>query len=157
MARKSRIHIPGGFYHVLLRGNSGQEIFFSKEERYRFYLLIQEGISRFNYRVHAFCLMSNHVHLAIQVSDVPLSKIMQNLSFRYTLWINKQQKRMGHLFQGRYKAIIVNHESYLIGLVRYIHLNPVRAGIVKRALDYPWSGHRTYIGVNVKVVGSHPE
>ena len=73
---------------------------------------------------------------------------MQNLSFRYTLWINKQQKRMGHLFQGRYKAVIVNHESYLICLVRYIHLNPVRAGIVKRAQDYPWSGHRTYIGVD---------
>ena len=90
--------------------------------------------------------MGNHVHLVLQVSDESLSKIMQNLAFRYTRWINKQQQRTGHLFQGRYQAILVDAQSYLIELVRYIHLNPVRAGWVKDPRDYLWSGHRAYLG-----------
>ncbi len=146
MARKARIHILGGLYHVMLRGNGGQDIFFSRDDRYRMFFLIQEGVERFGHRVHAFCLMGNHIHLAIQVSDIPLSKIMQNLSFRYTRWINSSQKRMGHLFQGRYKALLVDKDSYLLELVRYIHLNPVRAGLVGTPSDYEWSGHRAYLG-----------
>jgi REP element-mobilizing transposase RayT len=94
MARKPRIHIPGGLYHVMLRGNGGQDIFFSPEDHYRMFFLIQEGVERFGHRVLAFCLMGNHIHLAIQVSDIPLSRIMQNLSFRYTRWINSRHKRM---------------------------------------------------------------
>ncbi len=146
MARKPRIHVPGGVYHVMLRGNSGQKIFYRDEDYSRFYLLLQEGTTRFGYQIHAFCCMSNHVHLAIQISHIPLSKIMQNLSFRYTRWINWRRCRIGHLFQGRYKALLVDQDSYLLELTRYIHLNPVRAGIVKKASDYPWSGHRAYIG-----------
>jgi REP element-mobilizing transposase RayT len=90
--------------------------------------------------------MTNHIHLAVQVDDISLSKIIQNLSFRYTRWINKCRKRIGHLFQGRYKAILVDADSYLLELVRYIHLNSCRAGIVNDPKDYPWSGHRTYLG-----------
>jgi len=146
MARKARIHIPGGLYHVMLRGNGGQDIFFCPEDRYRLFILIQEGIERFGHRVHAFCLMGNHIHLAIQVSDIPLSRIMQNLSFRYTRWINSSYNRMGHLFQGRYKALLVDKDSYLLELVRYIHLNPVRAGLVSSPAEYEWSGHRSYLG-----------
>lgn len=146
MARKPRIHIPGGLYHVLLRGNGGQEIFFEDPDRYRLYLLIQEGVERYSYRVHAFCCMPNHLHLAIQVAEVPLSKIMQNLSFRYTRWINQRRKRLGHLFQGRYKAILVNQDQYLLELVRYIHLNPVRAKLVTQPAAYQWSSHRAYLG-----------
>jgi len=146
MARKPRIHIPGGLYHVMLRGNGGQDIFFSPEDHYRMFFLIQEGVERFGHRVLAFCLMGNHIHLAIQVSEVPLSKIMQNLSFRYTRWINSRHQRMGHLFQGRYKALLVEKESYMLELVRYIHLNPVRAGIVAFPVEYEWSGHRAYLG-----------
>jgi len=146
MARKPRIHLPGGFYHVMLRGNAGQDIFFTDEDRYHLYLLIQEGVERFGHRVHAFCCMSNHIHLAIQVADTPLSQIMQNLSCRYTRWINKQQQRTGHLFQGRYKAILVDADSYLLELIRYIHLNPLRAGIVEDVAGYRWSSHRTYVG-----------
>lgn len=146
MARKPRIHVPGGVYHVMLRGNAGQDIFFDDEDRYHFYLLLQEGQSRFGHRIHGFCLMSNHVHLAVQVGEEPLSKIMQNLSFRYTRWINRKQKRIGHLFQGRYKAILVEKDSYLLELVRYIHLNPVRAKMVRQPSAYPWSGHRCYLG-----------
>jgi len=146
MARKPRIHVAGGLYHVMLRGNGGDDIFFIDEDRYRFYLLMQEGLERFGHRIHGFCCMTNHVHMAIQVSDIPLSKIMQNLSFRYTRWINQREKRIGHLFQGRYKAILVDGDSYLLELVRYIHLNPVRAGMVNDPIEYQWSGHRAYLG-----------
>jgi REP element-mobilizing transposase RayT len=147
MARKPRIHLPGGLYHVIFRGNGGQDVFLADADRYRFYLLLQEGTHRFGYRVHAFCLMTNHIHLALQVGDIPLSRAMQNLSFRYTRWINWREKRTGHLFQGRYKAVLVDGESYLHELVRYIHLNPVRAGMVTRPEEYPWSGHRAYLGM----------
>jgi len=146
MARKPRLHIPGGLYHVMLRGNGGDDIFFDNEDRFHFYLLLQEGVMRFGHRIHGFCLMSNHVHLAIQVGDEPLSKIMQNISFRYTRWINKKQNRVGHLFQGRYKAILVESDSYLLELVRYIHLNPIRAKLVKKLTRYPWSSHHAYLG-----------
>ena len=149
MARKPRVYYPGALYHVTLRGNAGQAIFFDNRDRTRFYLLLQEGIERFRHRIHAFCLMSNHVHLAIQVGDIPLSRIMQNLSFRYTRWINWRQNRSGHLFQGRYKAVLVDADAYLLELTRYIHLNPVRAGIVKEPEDSPWSSHRAYLGREV--------
>lgn len=115
-------------------------------DRYRFYLLLQEGTHRFGYRVHAFCLMTNHIHLAVQIGDIPLSRGMQNLSFRYTRWINRRENRTGHLFQGRYKAVLVDGDSYLLELVRYIHLNPVRAGLVENPEEYPWSSHCAYLG-----------
>ncbi|MBI2779963.1 MAG: transposase [Gammaproteobacteria bacterium] len=146
MARKPRVHVPGGVYHVMVRGNGGQKIFYDAKDYSRFYLLLQEGAARFACRVHAFCCMGNHVHLAIQVGQVPLSKIVQNISFRYTRWINRRKRRIGHLFQGRYKAVLVDRDSYLLELTRYIHLNPVRGGLVKRPGEYRWSGHRAYVG-----------
>lgn len=149
MARKPRLLYPGALYHAILRGNNGQTIFVDHKDRTRFCLLLQEGIERFGHRIHAFCLMTNHVHLAIQMGGIPLSRIMQNLSFRYTRWANWRQKRSGHLFQGRYKAVLVDADSYLEELTRYIHLNPVRAGIVKEPEDYPWSGHRAYLGLEM--------
>ncbi len=130
----------------MLRGNAGQDIFFSDDDRYYLYLLIQQGVERYRHRILAFCLMNNHIHLAIQVSKDPLSKIIQNISFRYTRWINKGRHRIGHLFQGRYKAVLVDADSYLLELVRYIHLNPVRAGLVKEIGEYKWSSHKAYLG-----------
>ncbi len=94
--------------------------------------------------------MSNHVHMLIQVSEVPLSKLIQNLSFRHASYINKKLSRKGHLFQGRYKAILVDAENYLHELVRYIHLNPVRAGVARNPQDYKWSGHQCYLGITRK-------
>lgn len=149
MARKPRIHYPGALYHVMLRGNDGADIFFEDADRYRFFLLLQEGVERFGFRVHAFCLMSNHIHLALQVGEIPLSRIMQNISFRFTQWINWRAKKKGHLFQGRYKAILVEEDEYLLQLVAYLHLNPVRAGIEDNPLEYPWSSHRAYMGVEL--------
>jgi REP element-mobilizing transposase RayT len=146
MARKPRLHYLGAHYHVMLRGNGGMRIFQDEADRYKFLDLVQESIPRFKYRIHAFCLMTNHVHFAIQVSDISLSKIIQNISFRYTRYVNKKEKRIGHLFQGRYKALIVEADSYLLQLVRYIHLNPLHAKMVENLLDYPWSSHLAYLG-----------
>ena len=130
-----------------MRGNARQDIFFDDEDRCRFYLLLQEGVERYGHRIHAFCLMTNHIHLAIQVGEVSLSRIMQNLTFRYTRWFNWRQKRSGHLFQGRFKAVLVDADSYLLELTRYIHLNPVRAKMVQSPQEHPWSGHRAYLGI----------
>ena len=146
MARRPRLHFPGALYHVILRGNGGDPVFFDEADRCRFYLLLQEGTERFGCRIHAFCCMTNHIHLALQVGDLPLSRLMQNLSLRYTAWINRRQDRKGHLFQGRYMALLIDHDNYLLELVRYIHLNPVRAGMVAHPDDYPWSGHGAYLG-----------
>ena len=146
MARRLRYHLPGATYHVMLRGNDGQKIFFNDKDRCKMCLLIQEGIERFGHRVLAFCLMSNHIHLAIQVGQINLSRILQNLSFRYTRYINWKMKREGHLFQGRFKSILVDSSRYLKELVRYIHLNPVRAGMVALPEQYRWCSHNTYQG-----------
>lgn len=108
--------------------------------------MLQEGHEKFGHRIHAFCLMANHVHLALQVADIPLSQVMQSLSQRYTGWINRRRKRRGHLFQGRYKALLIDAEAYLLELVRYIHLNPVRAGVVESVEEYPWSSYHAYLG-----------
>jgi len=146
MPRKPRLHVPGGLYHVILRGNAGRDVFFTPADRSVFYDLLSEGVIRFGYRVHAFCLMTNHVHLALQAGETPLSVGMQNLSFRYTRHINKTQNRVGHVFQGRYKAVLVDHDAYGLALVRYIHLNPVRANMVRDPVAYRWSSHRAYLG-----------
>jgi REP element-mobilizing transposase RayT len=146
MPRKPRIHFPGAVYHVILRGNAGWPIFFEDGDYSRFFLFLQESVERFDYRIHGFCCMTNHIHLVVQVTDTPLSLIMQNLSLRYTKWINYSQKRTGHVFQGRYKALLLDADTYLLELVRYVHLNPVRAGMVTRPEEYPWSGHRTFLG-----------
>jgi len=146
MARKPRIHFPGALYHVMVRGNAGQDIFTDDKDRCRFLLFLQEGIERYGHRVLAFCLMTNHVHLAIQVGSVPLSRIMQNLDSRYTRWMNWRLHRTGHLLQGRYSAILVDADNYLLELVAYLHLNPVRAGMTDTPDAYPWSSHHAYLG-----------
>ncbi|MDQ6958864.1 MAG: transposase [Mariprofundaceae bacterium] len=130
----------------MMRGNGGNDIFFSPADRTRYLLLLQEGVERYGHRIHAYCLMDNHTHLLIQVGEISLSRIMQNLSFRYTRFVNRQQKRVGHLFQGRFKAILIDEDTYLLQLTRYIHLNPVRVGLCQLAKEYEWSSHLGYMG-----------
>ena len=113
MARKPRIHQAGVVYHVLLRGNAGQQIFFETADYLRFLRFMGEGIERYNCRVHAFCLMPDHIHKAVQVGDTPLLRIMQSLCFRYTQWMNRRRDRVGHLCQGRYKAVLVDADSHI--------------------------------------------
>ena len=145
MSRKPRIHYPGALYHIILRGNAQDDVFYDAVDRTKFCLLVQEGTERFRHRIHAFCLLDNHVHMALQVGEKPLSRIMQNLTFRYTQWFNRRHKRVGHLFQGRYKANLVDADSYLLELTRYIHLNPYRAKITRKPEKYRWSSYRFYI------------
>jgi putative transposase len=130
----------------MLRGNAGDPIFFVDSDRYRLYLILQYAVEKFGCRIHAICLMTNHLHLVMQVGEMPLSRAMQNVSLRYTKWINSTQERTGHVFQGRYKALLIDADSYLLELVRYVHLNPVRAGFVASVDDWPWTGHHAYLG-----------
>jgi len=148
MARRLRYQLPGATYHVMLRGNDAQKIFFNDRNRSKMCLLIQEGVERFGHRIFAYCFMANHIHLAIQIGETNISPIIQNIAFRYTQYINRQENRIGHLFQGRFRSILVDRNRYLRELVRYIHLNPVRAGIVSQPEHYQWSSHNTYLGKN---------
>jgi len=145
MARRVRIHYPGACFHVMLRGNAKQEIFQGPGDIRRFEEILGEGVARYGVSVYAYCWMPNHVHMAVQVSDIPLSKMMQSLSQRYTGWVNHKYERVGHLFQGRYKAVLVAKLAYQMELIRYIHLNPVRAGLVKVPEAYGNSSHRAYL------------
>lgn len=146
MARKPRVHVAGGLYHLILRGNNRQVIFVDDSSRFRFLDLLSEGVPRFGYKVHAFCLMSNHVHLAVQAGDEPISKAMQNVGFRHARRTHWNAGSSGHVFQGRFKAILVEDLAYALELVRYIHLNPVKAGLVARPEDWRWSSHGAYLG-----------
>lgn len=145
MPRVPRLHVDGAFYHVILRGNHRQDIFFRPQDRYRFSELVADVMTRFRMRVHAYCWMTNHIHMAVQVSDVPLGKAMMRIARRYA-WERQRGRRGGHFFERRYRALLVDADSYLLELIRYIHLNPVRAGMVSDPADYPYSGHRAYLG-----------
>lgn len=146
MARKRRCIQAGLCYHVMLRGNGGQEIFKDNADRTRFCLLIQYAGEKHQLNIHGFCLMGNHVHFIIQPLTSNLTAGMHALAFRYAQYFNKKYKRRGYLYQGRYKAVLVQSGMYLRRLVRYVHLNPVRAGITLRPGEYRWSSYRAYIG-----------
>jgi len=148
MPRAPRYNTLGAFHHIMLRGNQGRPIFYSDDDRVECCLLIQEVVERYGHRIHAFCLMTNHIHLAWQQGEEGLSSAIQNFAFRYAQRINRFRKEVGHVFQGRFKSILVNEDNYLPRLIRYIHLNPVRAGIVKRPEEYKWSGHNSYLGTD---------
>jgi len=145
MARKPRVHFDGALYHVMRRGNQGQSIFRDDRDRKRYLEFLKESQERFGYRLYAYVLMGNHVHHVIQIGQRPLAQVMQNILFRYTRYWNRRYKKTGHLFQGRYKAILCDKESYLLELIRYLHLNPVRSKIVGDPGQYVWSSHRAYL------------
>jgi len=144
VARKPRIEYPGALYHVIARGNNRDAIFYSKDN-YVYYLgKVRSAKEKYSFCLFSFCLMPNHIHLLIQTQGAPLSRIMISIQTAYARYFNKRYKRVGHVFQNRYKAILCDADSYLLELIRYIHLNPVRAGIVDLPQNYPWSSHRDY-------------
>ena len=146
MGRRPRIHFAGAFYHVIARGNGGQKVF-REDEDYRLYLkFLQEYKKRFGFYVYGYALMPTHVHLLIEAGETALSKVMQSLQFRYTRNFNIKYRTWGHLFQGRYKAILCERDSYFLELSAYLHLNPVRAGLVEDPSKYPWSSYPSYMG-----------
>lgn len=145
MPRAPRLHAPGLYYHVYARGNNKEPIFFEEKDYQRFLSNLDRFRTSLEYTLYAFCLLPNHFHLLLKVDTKPLSKIMQILMTAYTMYLNKKYERVGHLFQGRFQSIIVDKDTYLLQVNRYIHLNPVKAGLVNKPENYEWSSYRHYI------------
>lgn len=144
MGRPLRIEFPGAFYHVTSRGNERRAIFESRRDREKFISYLESATERYGAVIHVYCLMSNHYHLFLETSLGNLSRIMQHVNGAYTNYFNTKRRRAGHLFQGRYKAILVEVDEYAKELSRYIHSNPVRAKMVKAPEEYEWSSCRYY-------------
>lgn len=146
MARPLRIEFPDALYHVTSRGDRCEAIYEDDKDRLLFLRTLAEVVERFNWLCHAYCLMTNHYHLLVETPDGNLSKGMRQLNGVYTQASNRRHLRTGHLFQGRFKGILVERESHLLELARYIVLNPVRAVMVDRPEDWRWSSYRAMVG-----------
>ena len=142
MARPLRLEFPGAVYHVTSRGNTRQAIFLDRDDEESFFGVLSSVVARFNWLCHAYCLMENHYHLMVETMEGNLSWGMRQLNGVYAQIFNRRYTRVGHLFQGRYKAILVEKEAHLLELCRYVVLNPVRAGLVKRPEG--WRGRSSY-------------
>ncbi len=147
MTRPLRLEFPGAIYHVTARGNARSAIYFDDEDRNTFLTALAECVARFGWLCHAYCLMGNHYHLLIETPDANLSAGMRQLNGIYTQRFNRRHGRVGHVFQGHFKAILVERDSYLLELCRYVVLNPVRAKMVREAAQYGWSSCLATIGV----------
>lgn len=146
MPRKARVEIEGGLYHVITRGNDRRDIFHSDEDFAKFISLLAVQKQKAPFFLYAWCLMTNHIHLLIERQTHAVGQIMQRVLTGYSQWYNRRYKHIGHVFQGRHKALLCDSDTYLTELVRYIHLNPVRAKMVSRPENYPYSSHREYLG-----------
>lgn len=151
MARPLRIEFSGALYHVTSRGDGQEDIYLDDNDRVVFLEVLERVCGRFNWVVHAYCLMNNHYHLLIETPDGNLSQGMRQLNGVYTQKFNRHHHRVGHIYQGRYKAILVEKEIYLLELARYIVLNPIRAQMIRSAKDWPWSSYRATAGLNKPV------
>lgn len=148
MPRQARLHVPGGLYHVIVRGIDRREIFNDDADRNAFLSRLAKALESSDCRCYAWALMSNHVHLLLRPGTHPLSHLMRRLLTGYAIHYNKRHRRSGYLFQNRFKSILCQEDVYFIQLVRYIHLNPVRAGLVAHGAlgTYPWTGHAVVLG-----------
>ncbi len=147
MARPLRIEFPNALYHITSRGNRREDIYLDDNDRGVFLDILLQVRERFNWVFHSYCLMSNHYHLLVETPEANLSLGMGQLNGVYTQRFNRSHRRDGHVFQGRYKAILVQKDAYLLELSRYIVLNPVRAGMVRSAKDWRWSNYRATAGL----------
>lgn len=151
MAKYPLIHFKGALFHITARGNDKRKIFLDDPRDFDKYIRnLDLCKKKFPYKIYAFALMPNHLHLLIEVNKYSIDKIMQVLQTGYTMYFNRKYNHVGHLFQGRYKSFLVDKESYLLELVRYIHLNPVRAGIVSDPIEYKWTSHIAYLDAKHK-------
>ncbi|MDD2272171.1 MAG: transposase [Desulfuromonadaceae bacterium] len=156
MARPLRIEYEGALYHITARGNERGKIFFTKTDYRKFKEYLANAQTKYGFILHCYVLMTNHYHLLIETPEKNLSKIMHHLNSSYTTYINIKRKRSGHLFQGRYKALLVDRDSYLLELSRYMHLNPVRAKMVERPEEYPYSSFDAFISGKDELVDVTP-
>ncbi len=149
MARQLRIYFEGAWYHVMNRGINRQNIFFNNKQKYKFLKLLGEIKRIYGIEIHAYCLMSNHYHLIIHTPRANISDAMKYLNAKYAQFVNFDMKRDGPLFKGRFKAIVISADDYLIRLSRYIHLNPREANLVTSLSTYKWSSYPSYIGKTI--------
>lgn len=147
MARPLRIEYPGAVYHITGRGNAGQRIFRDDQDRQSFLTVLSSVVERYHWLCHAYCLIDNHYHLLLETPDANLSLGMRQLNGIYTQAYNRRHKTFGHVFQGRFKAILVDKDRYLLELCRYVVLNPVRAGVVRKIEQWDWSSYRSTAGM----------
>ena len=145
MARAARMKSQSGIYHIIIRGINRQSIFEEDEDKERFIRIMEKYKEKCGYEIYAYCLMNNHVHILIKENREPLSLIMKRISSSYVYWYNWKYQRCGHLFQERFKSEPVEDESYFLIVLRYIHQNPLKAGIVKSLAEYKWSSYHEYI------------
>lgn len=146
MARPLRLELSGGLYHVTSRGDGREDIYLRDEDRESWLEILGQVCERFNWVCHAWCQMSNHYHLLVETPQANLSQGMRQLNGVYTQRFNRAHERCGHVFQGRYKAILVERDSYLLELARYVVLNPLRAKMIERLEDWPWSSYPATCG-----------
>jgi len=147
MARPLRLEYAGALYHVTARGNARQDIFLDDEDRRRFLGVLERVVARFHLVLHAYCMMSNHFHLLVETPEANLSNAVRQLNGVYTQAFNRRHERVGHVLQGRFKAIVVERDSYLLELARYVVLNPVRARLTRKPDTYAWSSYRATAGL----------
>jgi REP element-mobilizing transposase RayT len=157
MARPLRIEYPGAWYHVMNRGRRAEKIFHDSQDYQSFVMLLEESSEMWNIRVAAYCLMTNHYHILVQTPEANISRSMRHVDGVYTQRFNKRHRCDGQLFRGRYKSILVGGDSYLLQLVRYIHRNPVKAGVASKPDDYSWSSHKGYLSIAKKWKWLHKE
>ncbi|MBB1422055.1 transposase [Pseudoalteromonas sp. SG43-7] len=146
MARPLRLEFAGALYHITSRGNERKPIYLDESDFEDFLKILGDVCERYNWVIHSYCLMTNHYHLLVETPDANLSKGMRQLNGVYTQWFNRKQRRVGHLFQGRYKAILVDKDAYLLELNRYIVLNPIRAKMADSLSEWPWSSWNYVMG-----------
>lgn len=147
-ARPLRIELAGGLYHVTSRGDRREDIYFNDADRRAWLETFGQVCDRFNWVCHAWCQMTNHYHIVVETIEGNLALGMRQLNGVYTQWINCSHHRVGHVFQGRYKGILVEKDNYLLELARYVVLNPVRAGMVRKAEAWPWSSYHAMVGTD---------
>lgn len=146
MPRLARVKAINTTYHIIMRGNEKKDIFLDKKDKTRFIAILIKMKEKYNYRLEAYCLMDNHVHLLINDNENDISQIMKSINVSYVYYFNNTYRRTGHLFQDRFISEVVADDRYLLAVSAYIHNNPVKAGIVKKPEDFPWSSMREYIG-----------
>jgi len=146
MARPLRIEFPGAIYHITARGDRREPIFEDDDDRLALLEVVAQAMSRFDAEMVAFCLMGNHYHFVLGTRQANLSRLMRHINGVYTQRYNRRHGKTGHLFQGRFKAILVDRDAYLLEVCRYVELNPVRAGLVAAASEWQWSSYLPHVG-----------
>ena len=150
MPRPLRIHAPGACYHVTLRGNHQRPIFVEEGDQRLLNHIVARSLEKFGARLHAYCWMTNHIHLLMQVDQQPLGRPMRSIGSEFAKAMQKKLSTTGHFFERRYHASLVETDAYFLQVIRYIHLNPVKARLVDHASAYPWSSHHTYVGARAE-------